>query len=240
MADVSPPEGFQPLEDEEIWHVQPHTSLYLGSHPVPRVGTLVVSTRRLTVIGTGASTLVEYEYPSISLHAICTDPSAFPQPCIYLQLHAGDGEGPETGIAPFVRAEGMEADPGSGNGVITADEAPASAVDEARLVPLDASSLQVIFEAMSECSALYPDDSEGSDDEPDEDAGWVADGEALGAEQQAVLDRFDAMLRMPATVPPPESGPGQAVDMDTAGDRTGRFDDADEDDPALDSRTRES
>jgi len=32
---------------------------------------------------------VEAEYPLLVLHAVCTDPESFPEPCVYIQLESG-------------------------------------------------------------------------------------------------------------------------------------------------------
>ncbi len=89
------------------------------------------------------------EYPDITLHAICRDPSAFAKPCLFAQL------------VPGVAADEDEAmaDPAAtgGNGSATLDLARA---DELRLVPSDGgAALEGLYEAMCACAELHPDAS---------------------------------------------------------------------------------
>jgi hypothetical protein len=60
-------------------------------------GTLFVTTERVAWLraagagagaGAGADAGVSVRYPAISLHAVCRDPDAFPEPCVFCQLDA--------------------------------------------------------------------------------------------------------------------------------------------------------
>lgn len=212
------PSAFPFLEGEEIRHAQPHTSLYTGAHPVPRVGTLLITTRCVLVAadevhlpahrgvpslhrrvalasaGEDGSILAEFLYPDIGLHAICSEPQDFPHPCIYCQLHVADA------------LDGSQEE---------------AATEEIRLVPLDKESLHVVFETMAECTSLFPDDGEDSD-EGDDDEGLAGNPVQFSAEQQAMLDHFDAVLQLP----PGEPGHVGAPDVgDTAAEApNGRHD----------------
>jgi nucleotide-sensitive chloride channel 1A len=50
-------------------------------------GRLVVSEEAVSWAGPEKS--LRIDYPSLMLHAVCTDPEAFPEPCVYCQLEDG-------------------------------------------------------------------------------------------------------------------------------------------------------
>mmetsp|Transcript_30432 Transcript_30432/g.78935 ORF Transcript_30432/g.78935 Transcript_30432/m.78935 type:complete len:190 (+) Transcript_30432:176-745(+) len=181
------------------------------------------------------------------MHAVSRDTSSFPRPCIYMQLaaeHKFKDDRPTRAFAP------MEVGASAANGVNEDDseeeeEEEEDQPQEVRLVPLGvegeplSAALDSLFQALSECAALNPDDDcdDGEDDEGESDDGGAAlllaasqgaegfvDTQAIlnGATpaQLAMLERYDAMLDASAV----ETGVG-ALQMDN-GD--GRFDDPDE------------
>jgi len=42
-----------------------------------------------TPSGAASVRAVEADYPMLVLHAVCTDPESFPEPCVYIQLESG-------------------------------------------------------------------------------------------------------------------------------------------------------
>ena len=171
------------------------------------------------------------------MHAVSRDTSTFPSHCIYLQLDAQHKlDGNETraanGTAPMDVSAGHSAGTagagatgdviegqGEGQGEEEEDDND-DAPQEVRLLPHDLSgdalsgALDGLFEALSECAALNPDDGDellDDDDDDDDDDGGAALllAASQGAEgfvdpqaflhgatpaQLAMLDRYDAML----------------------------------------------
>lgn len=129
----------------------------------------------------GADGVQAFDYPSIALHAVCTDTSTFPHPCLYCQLDLEGEEAhePESGIAAWMGGAAPTTQGGGGDdamGGAADDEAHENgadaadgAVGELRFVPADPSSLDAIFAAMSACAALHPTGDEDEDEDEDED-----------------------------------------------------------------------
>ncbi|KAJ1637366.1 regulator of volume decrease after cellular swelling-domain-containing protein [Pavlovales sp. CCMP2436] len=157
--------------------------------------------RRVAWLRDGAGTppsdaeLVCFPYPSIGLHAVCTDLTDFVAPCLYLQVEKDAGaeraQGErESGLAPWLNGPQLHdgaagggvngpdaADAGEGDDEAEAeagdDDEGASAQAEVRFVPEDAGALEAIFRAMSECAALHPcDDEDDEDGEGDDGEGY--------------------------------------------------------------------
>ncbi|KAG9129888.1 hypothetical protein Leryth_007033 [Lithospermum erythrorhizon] len=108
--------------DEELMRVQPRVSIVLDHHPPESPATLFITNKRVIWLSDsdrGKGYCVDFL--SISLHAVSTDPEAYPSPCIYAQIDTGtDGE------------ESEESDSES-------NEIDLSKVTEMRLVPSDPS-----------------------------------------------------------------------------------------------------
>lgn len=99
------------------------------------------------------------EYPSISLHAISRDLTAYPKEHLYVMVSAQFKE----------NAEKDELGDDSSDEENDKDEDFVNKVTEIRFVPSDIASLGPMFLAMSECQALHPDpDDSDSDFEGDE------------------------------------------------------------------------
>lgn len=172
---------------EDVRHVQPLCRAHVQAHDLGD-GTLYIADSALTwqdPAGHG----FQLQYPSIQLHAVSRDTSAFPEQCLYLMV-----EGSVAGEA--LSSEDEE----------TVDPAPA--VSELRLVPSDKDVLQTLYTKLCLAQALHPDpEDEQSDD--DDGADWnLGDGDggqlqqdgmvgvppSMTAEGAIQLDRLEAML----------------------------------------------
>ncbi|XP_064615062.1 methylosome subunit pICln-like isoform X2 [Liolophura sinensis] len=158
------------------------------------------------------------EYKKISLHAVSRDLTAFPHECLYLMV---EGKLPES-------AAGDESSSSS------SDEDDQVTTD-VRFVPADKGTLDAMFEAMSDCQALHPDDEDSFSDGDDD--GYYEDAEEaeLTQQGQATLDRLEEMfmargdnphvhpngqIQLEAPGPVPEQGSEEPMDQ-------GQFEDAD-------------
>ncbi|KAJ7410755.1 Methylosome subunit pICln [Pitangus sulphuratus] len=198
-----------PPPADGVRHQQPDTEALLAGRSLG-AGTLYIAESRLSWLensGVGFS----LDYPTISLHAVSRDLSAFPREHLYVMVNAKFEE--ETKEAPM--AEGEEEEDDSDDDV--------EPIAEFRFVPNDKSALEAMFSAMCECQALHPDpDDDDSDndyegDEYDVEArGWsdkdklvfaeLEQGDIpsfytyeeglshLTAEGQATLERLEGML----------------------------------------------
>ena len=139
-------------EGESVRHEQANTQVFVGSRNAGS-GALFVTTQRLAWVPVAAAEQgFAIEYPNIILHAICRDSDAYDKPCVFCQL-----------VAP------EEAD-----SLVDSD----AAVNEVRLVPADAASLDAIFEAMSACAELHPD----MEDDEEDGSGFIsADSMMMGS-----------------------------------------------------------
>ena len=109
---------------------------------------------------TASSTVLELDYPSILMHAVCRDAESVPEPCVYCQLLV---QGADAADAPV------------------GDESDEERCSEARFVPPSADSVDDVFRAMSACAALHPDADSGMDDDADSDGGWAVGAGASGS-----------------------------------------------------------
>uniref|UniRef100_A0A8C1S1D8 Methylosome subunit pICln n=1 Tax=Cyprinus carpio TaxID=7962 RepID=A0A8C1S1D8_CYPCA len=194
-------------------------------------GTLFVAEAHLSWFdGSGMGFCLEY--PSISLHAISRDLSAFPEEHLYVMVTA-ELDGERSSVY---------------SGTIT----------EIRFVPSDKAALEPMFSAMCDCQALHPDpdDADTDDDDYEGEEYDVEEAEQeqgrgqgdiptfytyeeglshLTSEGQATLDRLEGMLAQSVAqqyhmagvrtdVPSVEFEDGMEVDSSTV---TGQFDDAD-------------
>jgi hypothetical protein len=123
-----------------------------------------------TLVTTGFAFL----YPSIALHAVCRDPDAFVDPCVFAQLTDGrlndDDDDDDDGD------EGEEEGAGAGAGGASSSS---SSVREVRFHPRGEAFLDPIYNALSECAALHPD-ADGDDDDDGEGGGGMAGGGMWG------------------------------------------------------------
>ncbi|RMC07505.1 hypothetical protein DUI87_16979 [Hirundo rustica rustica] len=139
-----------PPPADGIRHQQPDTEALLAGRSLG-TGTLYIAESRLSWLensGVGFS----LDYPTISLHAVSRDLSAFPRDHLYVMVNAKFEE--ETKEAPVTEGEEDDSDD---------DVEP---IAEFRFVPGDKSVLEAMFSAMCECQALHPDpDDEDSDND---------------------------------------------------------------------------
>uniref|UniRef100_A0A3B4H0S1 Methylosome subunit pICln n=1 Tax=Pundamilia nyererei TaxID=303518 RepID=A0A3B4H0S1_9CICH len=215
---------------EGVRHEQAETTAVLDGQRLG-CGTLYVAETRLSWFdssGLGFS----LEYPSIGLHAISRDVSAYPQEHLYVMVNGK-----------------LNSEANSDGGDDDEDE---GAITEIRFVPSDKAALESMFSAMCECQALHPDPE---DDDSDNDfEGEEYDVEehghadiptfytcdeglsALTQEGQATLERLEGMLaqsvaqqyhmagvRTEETKAEFEDG----MEVDTAAMEAGQFEDAD-------------
>uniref|UniRef100_A0A3P9PUZ9 Methylosome subunit pICln n=1 Tax=Poecilia reticulata TaxID=8081 RepID=A0A3P9PUZ9_POERE len=220
---------------EGVRHEQAATTAVLDGQRLG-CGTLYVAETRLSWFD-GSGLGFSLEYPSIGLHAISRDVSAYPQEHLYVMVNgklSGKGE-----VCLKYLSDGDDDDD---EGMIT----------EIRFVPTDKTSLESMFSAMCECQALHPDpDDEDSDndfegEEYDVEEHGHADiptfytcDEGLSAltqEGQATLERLEGMLaqsvsqqyhmagvRTEETKAEFEDG----MEVDAAAMEAGQFEDAD-------------
>ncbi|XP_052008408.1 methylosome subunit pICln-like isoform X2 [Xyrauchen texanus] len=240
-----------PPPSEGIRHQQAETTAVLDGKRLGS-GTLFVAEARLSWFD-GSGMGFSLEYPSISLHAISRDRSAYPEEHLYVMVNAkldDENEAEMQDEAPGDAADEEESDSDSdsdGSGTIT----------EIRFVPSDKAALEPMFSAMCDCQVLHPDpeDEDSGDDYEDEEYD-VEEAEQqqgqgdiptfytyeeglshLTSEGQATLDRLQGMLAQSVSQqyhmagvrtdePSAQLEDGMEVD---SGAVTGQFEDADVD-----------
>lgn len=101
------------------------------------------------------------EYPAISLHAVSRDLSTFPQECLYLML---DGK--------------IDEDVNGNSSSEEEDEHYDEPTTEVRFVPADKGALDAMYNAMTECQTLHPDEQDTYSD-AEEEAQYFNDEEGL-------------------------------------------------------------
>ncbi|MCJ8742249.1 hypothetical protein PDJAM_G00079960 [Pangasius djambal] len=196
LQNVSPPrEG---VRHEEVDITAVLDGKRLGS------GTLCVAESRVCWVD-GSGVGFSLDYPSISLHAISRDLSAYPAEHLYVQVNSRHQEAAKD---DEVKAK-EEADGGSDDDEDD-DDVSTGAFTEIRFVPNDKGSLEKMFMVMSECQALHPDpDDSDSDFDGDEyDVEEAEQGQIdlptyysfeegmsqLSMEGQATLERLEGTL----------------------------------------------
>ncbi|KAI5099662.1 methylosome subunit pICln [Silurus meridionalis] len=201
LQNVSPPrEG---VRHEEVDITAVLDGKKLGS------GTLCVAESRVFWVD-GSGVGFSLEYPSISLHAISRDLSAYPAEHLYMQVnskHQEDSKDSEVEAKEEAdRSSNDEEEEDEGE----EDEVSTGVFTEIRFVPNDKRSLEKMFIAVSECQALHPD-PEDSDSDFDGDEYDVEEAEQgqidlptyysfeegmsqLNMEGQGTLERLEGML----------------------------------------------
>lgn len=165
-------------------------------------GTLYVAETRLSWFD-GSGLGFALEYPSIGLHAISRDVSAFPQEHLYVMVNGKLSEESEMEMRDD-EEEDDEDDDSEGE--------EERNITEIRFVPSDKSALESMFSAMCDCQALHPDpEDQDSDSDFEGDEYDVEEAEQGGAdvptfytceeglssltvEGQATLQRLEGML----------------------------------------------
>ncbi|KAL0973110.1 hypothetical protein UPYG_G00199080 [Umbra pygmaea] len=235
-----------PPPSEGVRHKQAETTAVIDGK-VLGAGTLYVSETRLSWFdGSGMS--FSLEYPTISLHAISRDLSAYPQEHLYVMVNAKLNDENEAEMQENAHDEEDEDNSG--------DEDESEVITEIRFIPSDKAALESMFSAMCECQALHPDpDDEDSDGDFDGDEYDVEEAEhghgdipsfctyeegvsGLTSEGQATLQRLEGMLAQSvatnfhmAGVRTEEANGGfdDGMEVDTGSAVAGQFEDADVD-----------
>ncbi|XP_061537432.1 methylosome subunit pICln isoform X1 [Phycodurus eques] len=146
---------------------QADTAAVLDGHKLGN-GTLYVAETRLSWFD-GAGLGFCLEYPTIGLHAISRDVSAYPQEHLYVMVN---GKLTDENEAEMAEKEADEEDDGVGSEEEEeeedggGDDEEEGGITEIRFVPGDKAALESMFAAMCECQALHPDpeDEDDSDD----------------------------------------------------------------------------
>lgn len=130
-----------PPPSEGIHCEQPDVEAYIKRKNIGP-GKLYVAESRLSWVGNENGKGFSLEYPAISVHGVSKDTVNFPHECIYLMINCFIDEENDAG-------SDEEDDP----------------FTEIHLVPHDKAALNPMFQAMSTCSALHPDENQETDSE---------------------------------------------------------------------------
>ncbi|XP_045076916.1 methylosome subunit pICln isoform X3 [Coregonus clupeaformis] len=159
-----------PPPSEGVRHEQAETTAVLDGKGLG-AGTLYVAETRLSWFD-GSGMGFSLEYPTISLHAISRDLSAYPQEHLYVMVNAKLNDEMQ---------ENAHDDEDK-----SSEEDESEGITEIRFVPSNKAALESMFSAMCECQALHPDpDDEDSDGDFDGDEYDVEEAEADGMEVDA-------------------------------------------------------
>ncbi|KAF3693361.1 Methylosome subunit pICln [Channa argus] len=235
---------------EGVRHEQPETTAVMNGQRLG-CGTLYVAETRLSWFA-GSGLGFSLEYPTIGLHAISRDVSAYPQEHLYVMVNGKLSDENEAEMAEKAAADDDEDDGSSSGG----DDGEEGVITEVRFVPSDKAALEPMFSAMCECQALHPDpEDEDSDNDFEGEEYDVEEAEAehghvevptfytcdeglssLTQEGQATLERLEGMLaqsvaqqyhmagvRTEETKAEFEDG----MEVDAAAMEAGQFEDAD-------------
>ncbi|XP_069004406.1 methylosome subunit pICln [Embiotoca jacksoni] len=234
---------------EGVRHEQAETTAVIDGHRLG-CGTLYVAETRLSWFD-GSGMGFSLEYPTISLHAISRDVSAYPQEHLYVMVNGKLSDESEAEMAEKAADDDEDDNDGSSSGGDDDDE---GVITEIRFVPGDKASLESMFSAMCECQVLHPDpEDDDSDNDFEGEEYDVEEAEhghgdiptfytcdeglsALTQEGQATLERLEGMLaesvaqqyhmagvRTEETKPEFEDG----MEVDAAAMEAGQFEDAD-------------
>ncbi|KAL0541992.1 hypothetical protein IC582_022077 [Cucumis melo] len=154
--------SFDVDQGEVLMHVLPAVGIVFDNRPPEFPGTLYVSSRQVVWLS-DANMAKGYavDFLSMSLHAVSTDPEAYPSPCLYVQIDTGDDEELENSDSECHGEESENFD--------------LTAVREMRLVPSNPNELETLFEIFCQCAELNP---EPNGDEEEEEHNWF-----FGADQ---------------------------------------------------------
>ncbi|KAI9598018.1 regulator of volume decrease after cellular swelling-domain-containing protein [Syncephalis fuscata] len=174
-----------PLGTWIIRHHQPNVTIQAvpALEPSLSKGDLYVTESRLVFFSATDGKGIALEYPAIGIHAIARQPTDH-APCVYCQV---DGS-----LAMTPASDDDEDDKD--------DE-----VTEVRFIPDDFSTLDVLFEAISECTALHPDadlmEAEGDDNAFVDGQFYTGDldPQELSDAGQAALAYLDSIVDAPVS-----------------------------------------
>ncbi|XP_056139544.1 methylosome subunit pICln [Lampris incognitus] len=243
-----------PPPTEGVRHEQAETTAVMDGKGLG-CGTLYVAETRLSWFD-GSGLGFSLEYPTISLHAISRDLSAYPQEHLYVMVNAKLSDENEAEMRENAHDRGDE-DASSSDDDDDDDE---GVITEIRFVPSDKAALENMFSAMCECQALHPDpedddsdnDFEGEEYDVEEAEAEHGQGNiptfytyeeglsALTQDGQATMERLEGMLAQSvaqqfhmAGVRTDEANPSvedtDGMEVDAEAMEAGQFEDADVD-----------
>ncbi|KAK4285035.1 hypothetical protein QN277_001784 [Acacia crassicarpa] len=159
----------QPVLDtdngEELMCVQPGVDIVLANRTRESHGTLYVSNKQVIWLSdVDKAKGYAVDFLSVSLHAVSTDPEAYPVPCIYTQIETDP--------------DGYESDNSDSE---CSDTLDLSRIREMRLIPSDPSQLDSLFEVFCECAELNPEPNE----EEGEEHEWIFSADQMVDEEEA-------------------------------------------------------
>jgi len=204
----------EPLEGVQSKHNQTNAVIKatdLGS------GTLYVAEECLCWISDNGLGF-NLNYPSISLHAISRDLNCFSSECIYLMVDAEISDNITNQNGAEIRED--------------EDEEDESHITEVRFVPQDKAALETIFQSLSTCQALHPDDEQGGSEDEFENFD-PANPCALGESEEISFDEHGQVIfqQRPVArgVPSDDGSHGNGVSHDESDDdamEVGQYEDA--------------
>ncbi|KAM6988254.1 methylosome subunit pICln isoform 2-T2 [Tautogolabrus adspersus] len=233
---------------EGVRHEQAETTAVMGGQRLG-CGTLYVAETRLSWFD-GAGLGFCLEYPTIGLHAISRDVSAYPQEHLYVMVNGKVGDENEAEMAEKAADEDEDDNSCSSGG----DDDEEGTITEIRFVPSDKAALEPMFSAMCECQALHPDpEDDDSDNDFEGEEYDVEEAEhghgdiptfytcdeglsSLTQEGQATLERLEGMLAHSVAQQYNMAGVRSAetnnefedgMEVDAAAMEAGQFEDAD-------------
>ncbi|XP_059449477.1 chloride conductance regulatory protein ICln [Corylus avellana] len=155
---------------EELMHEQPGVAVVLGNRAPDSPGTLYISTKQVIWLSdVDRAKGYAVDFLSLSLHAISTDPEAYPSPCIYAQIETEADED---------ESEGSDSE--------SSDALDLSKITEMRLVPSNPSQLDTLFDIFCQCAELNPEPI----DEEEEEQNWVFSADQIVEETAEEEDHF--------------------------------------------------
>ncbi|ESW03320.1 hypothetical protein PHAVU_011G004300 [Phaseolus vulgaris] len=147
---------------EELMRVQPGTDIVLGNLPRESPGTLYITTKQVIWVSDVDKTKgYAVDFLSISLHAVSTDPEAYPLPCLYTQIDI------------------EEADDDHSDSESNHIQQDLSNVTEMRLIPSDPTQLDTLFSIFCQCAELNPEPN----DEEVEEHDWIFSADQMVDEE---------------------------------------------------------
>nr|XP_020479203.1 methylosome subunit pICln [Monopterus albus] len=236
---------------EGVRHEQAETTAVMDGQMLGCGKLYVAETRLLWFDNSGMG--FSLEYPTIGLHAISRDVSAYPQEHLYVMVNGKLGDENESDMAEKEAGDDDDSSSSSSSGGDDGEEGP---ITEIRFVPSDKTALELMFTAMCECQALHPDpedDDSDNDFEGDEYDVEEAEAEhghadvptfytcdeglsALTQEGQATLERLEGMLAQSVSQQYHMAGVRtegssaeleDGMEVDAAAMEAGQFEDAD-------------
>ncbi|XP_022958470.1 chloride conductance regulatory protein ICln [Cucurbita moschata] len=154
---------FDASQGEVLMHTVPAVAIVFDNRPPEFPGTLYVSSSQVVWLSdVDMAKGYAVDFLSMSLHAVSTDPEAYPSPCLYVQVDTGDEEESDNSDSECLGEESENLDLG--------------AVREMRLVPSNPAELEALFDVCCQCAELNPDPT---GDEEEEEHNWFFSADQL-------------------------------------------------------------